>query len=120
MAGLVNHDEMFDLRMSEGAKALFEQVKTFVSKEVEPVTMEFHRLGEAREDRWDWGEGQLELLDGVKAKAKAAGLWNFFLPDDETGQGRGERRHLEGNWRDLGGICGASGRIWRHLGRLAS
>ena len=87
MAGLVNHDEMFDLRMSEGAKTLFEQVKTFVSKEVEPVTMEFHRLGEAREERWDWGPGQLELLDGVKAKAKAAGLWNFLLPDDETGQG---------------------------------
>ena len=87
MAGLVNHDEMFDLRMSEGAKTLFDQVKTFVSKEVEPVTMEFHRLGEAREERWSWGPGQLELLDGVKAKAKAAGLWNFFLPDDETGQG---------------------------------
>ncbi len=30
---------------------------------------------------------QLELLDGVKAKAKANDLWNFFLPDDETGQG---------------------------------
>ncbi|MFP8876857.1 MAG: acyl-CoA dehydrogenase family protein, partial [Myxococcota bacterium] len=87
MAGLVNHDEMFDLRMSKGAKALFEQVKTFVSKEVEPVTMEFHRLGENREERWSWAPGQLELLDGVKAKAKAAGLWNFFLPDDETGQG---------------------------------
>ena len=24
---------------------------------------------------------------GVKAKAKANGLWNFFLPDAETGQG---------------------------------
>jgi hypothetical protein len=27
---------------------------------------------------------QLELLDGAKAKAKASGLWNFFLPDAET------------------------------------
>ena len=87
MAGLTQHDEMFDLRMSEGAKALFENVKAFVSKEVEPVTMEFQRLGESREERWSWAPGQLELLDGVKAKAKAAGLWNFFLPDDETGQG---------------------------------
>ena len=31
--------------------------------------------------------GQLELLDSVKAKAKANGLWNFFLPNAETGEG---------------------------------
>ena len=36
---------------------------------------------------WSYAPGQLELLDGVKAKAKANGLWNFFLPDAETGQG---------------------------------
>ncbi|MAE95398.1 MAG: acyl-CoA dehydrogenase [Deltaproteobacteria bacterium] len=78
---------MFDLRMSEGAKPLFEQVKTFVKEEVEPVTVDFYRLGEGREERWSWEPKQLELLDGLKAKAKAQGLWNFFLPDDETGQG---------------------------------
>ncbi len=87
MAGLENVDEMFDLRMSEGAKPLFEKVKTFIKEEVEPITLEFHQLGENREDRWSWAPGQLELLDGVKAKAKAMDLWNFFLPDDETGQG---------------------------------
>jgi acyl-CoA dehydrogenase len=78
---------MLDLRMSEGAKPLFEQVKEFIKKEVEPITLEFYRLGEARTDRWSWAPGQLELLDRVKAKAKESGLWNFFLPDDETGQG---------------------------------
>jgi acyl-CoA dehydrogenase len=87
MAGLANEDEMFDLRMSEDAKGLFQRVKDFVREEVDPVTMEFHRLGEGREDRWSWAPGQLELLDSVKAKAKERGLWNFFLPDDETGQG---------------------------------
>ena len=30
---------------------------------------------------------QLELLESVKDKARSNGLWNFFLPDDETGQG---------------------------------
>ncbi|MFP6605807.1 MAG: acyl-CoA dehydrogenase family protein [Myxococcota bacterium] len=78
---------MFDLRMSEGAKPLFEKVKAFIREEVEPITLEFHQLGEGREDRWSWAPGQLELLDSVKAKAKANDLWNFFLPDDETGQG---------------------------------
>jgi len=87
MAGLETVDAMFDLRMSEGAKPLFEKVKTFIKDEVQPITAEFFRLGEDREERWSWAPGQLELLDGVKAKAKAQGLWNFFLPDDATGQG---------------------------------
>ena len=87
MAGLETVDEMFDLRMSESAKPLFERVKAFIAEEVEPVTLEFHRLGDNRSDRWSWAPGQLELLDAVKAKAKAMDLWNFFLPDAETGQG---------------------------------
>jgi acyl-CoA dehydrogenase len=87
MAGLETTDAMFDLRMSEGAKPLFERVKEFIATEVEPNTAEFFRLGENRPDRWAWGEGQLELLDGIKARAKEQGLWNFFLPDAETGEG---------------------------------
>ncbi len=87
MPGLETTDEMLDLRMSEGAKALLARVKDFIRKEVEPITVEFYRLGEGRAERWSWAPGQLELLDGVKAKAKESGLWNFFLPDDETGQG---------------------------------
>jgi acyl-CoA dehydrogenase len=87
MAGLENVDEMFDLRMSEAAKPLFEKVKAFIKDEVEPITAEFDRLGAKRTEHWSWAPGQLELLDGVKAKAKASGLWNFFLPDDATGQG---------------------------------
>jgi acyl-CoA dehydrogenase len=87
MAGLETTDAMFDLRMSEGAKPLYERVKEFIATEVEPNTAEFFRLGENRPDRWAWGEGQLELLDGIKARAKEQGLWNFFLPDAETGEG---------------------------------
>ena len=73
MAGLETVDEMFDLRMSEGAKPLFEKVKEFIKKEVEPITEKFYALGENRKDRWSWAPGQLELLDGVKAKARAQG-----------------------------------------------
>jgi acyl-CoA dehydrogenase len=87
VAGLETTEEMFDLRMSEGARPLFDRVKTFIEKEVRPITVEFFALGEDRKERWSWEPGQLELLDGVKAKAKAQGLWNFFLPDAETGQG---------------------------------
>jgi len=87
MPGLENTEEMFDLRMSEGARPLLEKVKAFVRNEVDPITLEFFRLGANRAERWSWAPGQLELLDGVKAKAKAQGLWNFFLPDADTGEG---------------------------------
>jgi len=87
MAGLETTPEMFDLRMSERARPLLERVKEFVAKEVEPITQEFYRLGADRAERWSWDPRQLALLDSVKAKAKANGLWNFFLPDAETGQG---------------------------------
>src|SRR5215212_10187374 len=77
----------FDLRMSEAVRPLYEAVKSFIKNEVEPIQEEFFRLGANREDRWSYAPGQLELLESVKSKAKANGLWNFFLPDAETGQG---------------------------------
>jgi acyl-CoA dehydrogenase len=77
----------FDLRMSEGVRPLYEAVKAFIRDEVDPITEEFYRLGEGRADRWSWGVGQLELLETVKNKAREQGLWNFFLPNAETGVG---------------------------------
>ena len=87
MAGLESTVDMFDLRMSEGVRPLYEAVKKFIAEEVDPITAEYFRLGENRADRWSYGEGQLELLETVKNKAKEQGLWNFFLPDAETGEG---------------------------------
>jgi acyl-CoA dehydrogenase len=79
--------DLNDLRMSKEVVPLFEAVKRHIAENVDPITEEFFRLGEGRADRWSWAPGQLELLQTAKDKAKAAGLWNFFLPDDETGQG---------------------------------
>src|SRR5262249_49280341 len=87
VAGLETNDEMFDLRMSEGAKPLLAKVKEFVKKEVDPITYEFYRLGASRAERWSWAPGPLELLDSVKTKATKQGLWNFFLPDPHAGEG---------------------------------
>lgn len=85
-AALENPD-LFDLTMSEEAQPLLDAVKKHIKENVEPVTEEFYALGEGRADRWSWAPGQLELLDTVKQKAKDAGLWNFFLPDADTGEG---------------------------------
>ncbi|MEX2294194.1 MAG: acyl-CoA dehydrogenase family protein [Acidimicrobiales bacterium] len=77
--------ELFDLRMSEAARPLLKRVTQFLEDVVAPMQEEFFALGETREDRWGYAPGQLDLLDAAKAKAKAEGLWNFFLPDSEIG-----------------------------------
>jgi acyl-CoA dehydrogenase len=85
--GLNPEDDLNDLRMSAAAMPLLNHVKRFIAETVEPMSLEFHRLGEGRANRWGYAPGQLELLDAAKDQAKKEGLWNFFLPDAETGEG---------------------------------
>ena len=80
-------DDLHDLRMSEAAMPLLEHVRRFVKDTVQPMSVEFYKLGEGRADRWSYVPGQLELLEAAKDQAKKEGLWNFFLPDAETGEG---------------------------------
>jgi acyl-CoA dehydrogenase len=77
--------ELNQLAMSEGARPFLEKVRAFIAEEVEPMSVEFHKLDERKPNRWEYAPGQLELLEEVKSKAKANGLWNFFLPDSEVG-----------------------------------
>ncbi|WP_323786075.1 acyl-CoA dehydrogenase family protein [Thalassovita sp.] len=78
---------MNNLEMSEKARPLLDAVIKHIQENVEPITKEFFELGEGRADRWSYAPGQLELLESVKQKARDAGLWNFFLPNAETGEG---------------------------------
>ena len=79
--------ELFNLAMSEEAQPLMDAVKRHIAENVDPITDEFFELDKGKEDRWAWHPRQMELLDGAKAKAKESGLWNFFLPNAETGEG---------------------------------
>ncbi|MBT6429284.1 MAG: acyl-CoA dehydrogenase, partial [Rhodospirillaceae bacterium] len=79
--------ELFNLAMSEEAQPLLYAVKKHITENVDPITEEFFELNKGKADRWVWHPRQMELLDGAKAKAKESGLWNFFLPDAETGEG---------------------------------
>ena len=79
--------DLFNLAMSDKAQPLMYAVKKHIEDNVAPIMEEFYALEEGKEDRWSWHPRQLELLDGAKAKAKESGLWNFFLPDSETGDG---------------------------------
>ena len=79
--------DLFNLAMSRDAQPLLEAVKQHIVENVEPITEEFFALDNEKEDRWSWHPRQLELLAGAKNKAKTSGLWNFFLPESEIGQG---------------------------------
>ena len=79
--------DLFNLAMSEEAQPLMAAVKKHIEDNVVPITEEFFALSDEKEDRWSWHPRQLELLDAAKNKAKASGLWNFFLPDSEIGEG---------------------------------
>ena len=79
--------EMNNLAMSEKAKPLLAAVIKHIRENVEPMTDKFFALGEGRADRWSYAPGQLELLEEAKQKARDQGLWNFFLPNAETGEG---------------------------------
>ena len=79
--------DLFNLGMSEEAQPLMDAVQKHIADNVVPITEEFEALHHEKADIWSWHPRQLELLEGAKDKAKAAGLWNFFLPDSEIGQG---------------------------------
>ena len=80
-------DELNDLRMSEKALPLLNHVKRFVRDVVEPMSEKFHALDVGKTDIWSYAPGQLEVLEAAKDQAKKEGLWNFFLPNAETGEG---------------------------------
>ena len=81
------NNDLFTLAMSEKAQPLMDAVSLHIRDNVVPIIDEFQSLEKDKADRWSWHPRQLELLDGAKQKAKESGLWNFFLPDSEMGEG---------------------------------
>ena len=85
--GFDPNDKLHDLRISPKGLALLERVQQFIAETAGPAAAKFFDLGKDRSDRWSYAPGQLDVLEAAKTKAKQAGLWNFFLPDAETGEG---------------------------------
>ncbi|MDP5218670.1 acyl-CoA dehydrogenase family protein [Ruegeria sp. 2205SS24-7] len=72
--------------MRDEHRALLDRVSAMIRDEVMPLEEEYQ--GEvAKGDRWQYTDRQTEILEGLKAKAKAAGLWNFWLTDSDRGVG---------------------------------
>jgi len=80
-------NDLYTLAMSEKAQPLMDAVKKHIKENVEPIVEEFQALEKGKVDRWSWHPRQLELLEEAKNKAKVSGLWNFFLPDSDMGDG---------------------------------
>ena len=63
---------------------LVEKVKNFIESEVRPKEHLFHEQINEGKDRWS---SYPKVIDELKDKARANGLWNLFLPESEFGAG---------------------------------
>ncbi len=72
---------MFEL--SDKAKKLQAELTGFMDAYIYPNEEKHHHQVEEAEDRW----APVPIVEELKQKAKAAGLWNLFLPDSEFGAG---------------------------------
>jgi acyl-CoA dehydrogenase len=74
-----------DLGISANVAPLLAEVKQFIEEEIHPLEQAYFD-DIAVGDRWTFTDRQTEIREGLKAKAKAKGLWNFFLTG-ESGSG---------------------------------
>ena len=75
-----------DIGISARLRPVLDEVKRFIDTEILPLEPEF--LAEIDSGgRWSFTARQLAILEGLKAKARGRGLWNFFLTEHEGGHG---------------------------------
>lgn len=72
-----------DFQHSPKAQDYLKRVKDFMKNEIEPVEEAYLRELHSLDNKWV----VLPIIEELKAKAKAAGLWNMFLPDEHYGAG---------------------------------
>ncbi|MGH3498709.1 MAG: acyl-CoA dehydrogenase family protein [Nocardioidaceae bacterium] len=72
-----------DFEHSALATEVLGRVRDFMTAHVDPIEADYHRAVRAADDPWQ----PLPVLEELKARARAEGLWNLFLPDQEHGGG---------------------------------
>ncbi|MGO9486550.1 MAG: acyl-CoA dehydrogenase family protein [Rhodomicrobium sp.] len=70
-------------QLSPKAAGYKERLERFMAGHVYPNEQALFHAADTQPDRWE----PLKLLQEIKEKAKAEGLWNLFLPDSELGAG---------------------------------
>ena len=79
-------EELNDLRMSEQVRPLYEHVKKFIRETVDPMSVEFAKLGEGKKDRWSFTPEQLACLQKAKDKKKAREIIQQAAAEEESGR----------------------------------
>jgi len=72
-----------DFEFSSRAKEYAQRLSAFMDTQVYPVEQEMHHTMATAKNRWQTPQ----LMDDLKKKARAEGLWNLFLPDTHHGVG---------------------------------
>src|SRR5690606_24448857 len=70
---------------SPAVRAMRDALAAFVDEHVRPAEEEYFGFLAAAPSRWTVPP----VIEELKARARAAGLWNLFLPDSEHGPGFG-------------------------------
>lgn len=70
-----------NFEFSDKVKALQRKLQAFLDEHIYPNEQRFHE--EIARNRWS----PTRIVEELKPKARAAGLWNLFLPDSEDGAG---------------------------------
>jgi acyl-CoA dehydrogenase len=70
-----------NFEFSDKVKELRQRLEAFLDEHIYPNERRFHE--EVERNRWE----PTRVIEELKPKARAAGLWNLFLPNDEHGAG---------------------------------
>jgi acyl-CoA dehydrogenase len=71
-----------EFEFSDKVKSLQNKLQAFMDENIYPNEKRFEKEGE-QGDRWK----PSRIIEELKPKARAAGLWNLFLPESEDGAG---------------------------------
>ena len=66
---------------TDKVKSLQQRLRAFMDEHIYPNEKRYYQ--EIERDRW----APTKVIEELKPKARAAGLWNLFLPDDDQGAG---------------------------------
>ena len=76
-----------DLGMTPKVKPLVEKVRAMIREEIMPLEKEYEAEIGKGGNRWAYTKRQEEIREGLKAKARERGLWNFWLTASDKGFG---------------------------------
>ncbi len=77
-----------DFEPSPRSQDTLQRLRTFMREHIEPIEADYLRDARILNPDADWTRWQVPpQMEDLKAKARAEGLWNLFLPDAELGAG---------------------------------